>query len=198
MVHNYIIQWVNLAKDNNLVRDFHEGRLGEYNHEIFLGTETSFKHIQDCLTGVGTNNTREINWQYPPQSYWSKIINSTKKVDPVATGVAASGIPTMAQPTGHKKGKKGRSKFNRRALGWLRSERRVNNWPSSLRHICPRFAFVNSECNNSCNLEHKYWCELAPQDQQSARVWVSDNQGISFNADERTGGTNARPRYARP
>ena len=58
MVHNYIVQWVNLAKDNNLVRDFHEQRLGEYNHEIFLGTETSFKHIQDCLTGVGTNNTR--------------------------------------------------------------------------------------------------------------------------------------------
>ena len=198
MVHNYIVQWVNLAKDNNLVKDFHEQRLGEYDHEIFLGTETSFKHVQDCLTGVGINNTREINWQHPPQSYFSKIINPTRRVTPAALGAQASGLPAIAPPAGLKKGRKGRAKFNRRALGWLKSDRRVNNWPTSLRHICPRFAFVNSECNNSCNLEHKYWCELTPQDQQSARVWVSDNQGISFNSDERTGGTNARPRYARP
>ena len=179
MVHNYIVQWVNLAKDNNLVRDFHDGRLGEYNHEIFLGIETSFKHIQDCLTGVGTNNTREINWAYPPQSYFTTLINPSKKPDTLVPGVAASGMPPPAQPASNRRGKKPRSKFNRRALGYLRSERRVNNWPTSFRHICPSFAFVNSECNNSCNLEHKYWCEIFPQDHQSTRTWVNNIQGVA-------------------
>ena len=56
-----------------------------------------------------------------------KTINPGRKTDPVATGVSASGIPPSVQKAGHKKVKKARLKFNGKALGWLRSERRVNN-----------------------------------------------------------------------
>ena len=92
MVHNYIIQWANLAKDNNLVREFHDGSLGEYTHEMLMITERSFENIQSCLTVVGDNSTMEIKWSQLPPSFWSKIINPNRTTDPEVAVAAYTGM----------------------------------------------------------------------------------------------------------
>ena len=171
-----------------------------------LRTERSFKHIQDCIGGVGLTNTHVWYWAQPDPSYTSKTINpnasqpatSTAITNPFPTLSLAPAAASAFSPLAQKKKGNKRKQFDRKRLGWLQSTTKIHTLPEGLDRICPGFAFVNSECSGNCGKEHLYFRMLTEAEKEVAKTWVASTAGLDFNRDKLTGGTEATPRHMRP
>ena len=157
------------------------------------------------MGGVGLTNTHVWFWAQPDASYACKTINPNATPPAPLPGLpgsfpissSSSGATSVPSPPPRKQGGNKRKQFDRKRLGWLQSTTRIHTWPPGLKRICPRFAFVNSECTGNCNKEHLYWIKLTEKEQETAKAWVASTSGLEFNTDQNTGGTTATPRHMR-
>ena len=170
------------------------------------GITKTFEYVKKAIEDVSNNEIGLHYWSNHPGSWatifpsvaakWNAPTAKAPSVQPSITAIsrirtqATSSSATARQSSRNlKKGKDPSS------LGWLRSDRVINNFPAELSHVCPSFAFIGNHCKaENCPRQHLYYVELTKDEKTVADAYVANTPGLQFNHDLKTCGTPAKPR----
>ena len=208
MVHNLIRKHAEIASSYKYQTAYQTHGVGGLPLSIFDddGITKTFKYVKKAIEEVSNNEIGLHYWSNQPGSWdtifpsvaakWNALTAQTPAVHPPTTASSRSRTQApSSSATARQSSRNPKKGKDPSSLGWLRSDRVINNFPAELSRVCPSFAFIGNHCKaENCPRQHLYYVELTKDEKSVAEAYVANTPGLNFNHDLKTCGTPAKPR----
>ena len=208
MVHNLIRKHAEIAASYKYQTTHQADGVAGLPSSIFddAGVTQTFEYVKKAIEEVSNTEIGLHYWSNQPGSWdtifpsiaakWNSLAAPAPSVPPSSTATSRSRTQATSSSAiarhSSRNPKKGKDPSS---LGWLRSDRVINNFPDGLSRVCPSFAFIGNHCKaENCPRQHLYYVELTKDEKSVAEAYVANTPGLHFNHDLKTCGTPAKPR----